>query len=130
MRHVKAVAALAVVGTVALATPADASTALASRLTLSITPESSTGGPGRTVTLTCEPTGGTHPDAAAACADLIKANGDIKRIPPAKGNCLPVEIRVIAKASGIWQGRQIAYSQSFTNDCYANKGTGGHVFHF
>jgi hypothetical protein len=40
-------------------------------------------------TLTCVPTGGTHPDAQAACDDLIHANGDIANIPPARGVACP-----------------------------------------
>ncbi|MEU5877720.1 SSI family serine proteinase inhibitor [Spirillospora sp. NPDC047279] len=97
------------------------------RLTFSIAPEI---GVPRSVTLTCQPTGGTHPDAEAACADLIKANGVIERIPPGGGYCQPVERRVVASATGLWNGRLVSYERSFTNDCYARIATGGHVFHF
>ena len=37
--------------------------------------------PERTVTLQCDPPGGTHPKAAAACADVSKADGDLAQMP-------------------------------------------------
>lgn len=82
------------------------------------------------VTLTCEPTGGNHPDADAACADLAAANGDISAIPSLPGSCgwnSPVAIN----AFGTWAGQSEAYGGGrFDNLCDANLATGGHVFNF
>jgi hypothetical protein len=53
--------------------PAASTSPAAPKVSLSIT---LTGGPGIAAqhwTLTCDPVGGTHPDAAAACADLLRA---------------------------------------------------------
>jgi hypothetical protein len=111
---------------VAAAQPASAAVG---SLTLSITPDK-TGIP-KTVTLTCQPTGGTHPDGEAACTDLAKVSGQISWIPRLPGYyCLSLYDPVTASANGVWNGRPISYSQKFTNSCEANISTGGHVFHF
>lgn len=85
----------------------------------------------KTVTLDCEPTGGTHPDADAACSDLIAANGQISQIPPEWGGVCPTYYDpTTASASGYWRGRSVSYQNDFENPCSANVATGGHVFHF
>ena len=50
---------------------------------LSVVPKA--GGQARFASVTCDPAGGTHPDAAAVCDELAKAEGDIKQVPPQKG---------------------------------------------
>jgi hypothetical protein len=112
----------------ASATIASADSVGSSSLTLSIFHQ--TTGVSESVTLTCEPTGGDHPDAAEACDDLIAAGGEISNIPPTNSNCLAVHIPVTARAFGFWQGRFISYSEDFTNEGCARVGTGGHVFNF
>lgn len=89
-----------------------------------------TTGATKTVTLTCEPTGGTHPDGDATCGDLIAADGDISRIPQAPAFCPFIFKPVIASAHGIWRGRPVGYRKRFGNAECANVATGGHVFHF
>ena len=85
----------------------------------------------RQATLTCVPTGGTHPDAQAACTDLINANGNINNIPPAQGVfCPAIVLPVTATAAGTWNGFRVSYGRTFVNSCYASVLTGGHVFHF
>jgi Subtilisin inhibitor-like len=85
----------------------------------------------RTVTLDCEPTGGTHPNADAACKDLIAANGDISHIPPFQlGGCGGNYDPATAAAVGYWRGRLINYVKTFSNPCVATIETGGHVFRF
>jgi hypothetical protein len=120
--------ALAAAALVAGAAPAAHAAQLSGSLTLWITPHD--GGPVTAVSLTCEPTGGTHPDASAACEDLIAAKGDIPSIPPSGIICLPYEDRVTVGAYGTWDGRSVSYSREFTNDGCANIATGGHVFNF
>ena len=121
---VTALAAGSVAVSVALPSPASA----ADSLTLSLTDSY---GHGDTVSLTCEPTGGTHPDAEAACTALAAVNGQISRIPPESGVvCTADYDPTTATASGYWRGLVIDYRQTFTNPCFANVETGGHVFHF
>ncbi|WP_141579210.1 SSI family serine proteinase inhibitor [Actinomadura sp. WMMA1423] len=117
-------------GTVAaLAVPANA--AAASQLTVSIVPDVSTSPAAKSVTLECEPTGGTHPDAEAACADLIKAGGDFRRIPRVPtATCPQYYDPVTASVVGRWRGMLISTSAHYSNAPCANIATGGHVFHF
>jgi hypothetical protein len=109
-------------------TPAAGAAAQAGQYRLSIVPHD--GAAPRTVTLTCDPVGGTHPDAKAACADLALADGEIAKIPPAAGGCTGLYDPVTAQASGTWNGRPVSYRQVFTNDGCANMATGGNVFAF
>lgn len=83
------------------------------------------------VTLTCEPTGGTHPHAQAACDDLIPVNGQIANIPPESGVACPTYfLPVYATATGRWAGAADFYHKEFYNVCAATVETGGHVFDF
>ena len=106
---------------------ASADTAPIGQLTLSIT--SILGGTTTTVTLTCEPTGGDHPDAQAACADLIAADGDIYAIPAVTAQC-PAYDPVEFDASGTWAGQPVTYGMKNNDRCLLNADTGGHVFNF
>jgi hypothetical protein len=116
-------------GTVAaLAAPADA--AAATRLTVSVTPEISTGPAPRSVTLECEPAGGTHPDAVAACEDLIKAGGDFRKIPPLTVGCPTYYSPVVATVQGLWRGAPVSAGARYTNAACADVKTGGHILHF
>ncbi|MEV0661454.1 SSI family serine proteinase inhibitor [Actinomadura luteofluorescens] len=110
------------------AVPADA--AAATRLTVSVAPEISTGPAPKSVALECEPTGGTHPDAAAACDDLIKAGGDFRKIPPLPAGCPTYYSPVVATVQGLWRGTPISTSARYTNAVCANVQTGGHILHF
>lgn len=75
------------------------------------------GGQARFATVTCDPVGGTHPEAAAVCDELAKADGDIKLVPPQKGRfCSAVWIPVDATASGYWRGHPVEFSQTVSND--------------
>lgn len=123
-----ALAAGSITASVAVAPSAPAASVARDSLTLSL---SSQRIGTRTVTLTCEPTGGTHPAAAAACADLIAANGDISRIPPFRGGgCGGDYDPADASAVGYWRGLPVAYANRFSNPCVAMVVTGGNVFHF
>jgi hypothetical protein len=130
--RVRFVAALSVTAGLALFGLSAAPTALADtapigQLTLSIT--STLGGTTTTVTLTCEPTGGDHPDADAACADLIAANGNIEDIPPVPAQC-PAFNPVEFDASGTWAGQPVTYGMKNNQRCVLEAATGGHVFNF
>lgn len=138
MKHVRARGIAALCVTIGLglsglcaAPAASADTGPVGQLTLSITQLDIYGQPvgTTTVTLTCEPTGGDHPDAAAACADLIAANGDIYAIPPVSANC-PARSSVEFDASGTWNGQPDTYGMKSPSRCQLEAQTGGHVFNF
>jgi hypothetical protein len=68
-----------------------------------------TGGAGKTEhwTLRCEPTGGSHPDAAAACRVLLGAKDPFA--PVAKGFMCPMILAStrVARVTGTYFGQQI-----------------------
>lgn len=130
--------ALALVGSLAPAPPAGAATArtvtsaTAARpgtaLRLSLTyPAASTSGT-RMVTLTCDPPGGTHPRAAAACADLRRHGGNPVH-KPADQVCVMIYAPVVATAEGRWNGAAVRFRGEFPNDCVLHAHTGA-VFRF
>ncbi|WUH96285.1 subtilase-type protease inhibitor [Spirillospora sp. NBC_00431] len=119
-----------VAGGVAVAVPAaaDASPASRTEINLEVVPQER--GRPRYATLTCEPAGGTHKNAAKACAELALAGGDIAKVPPQQGGCLQVWIPVDAAAAGDWRGVPIKpFSRTITNDGCARIAH-GHVFDF
>jgi hypothetical protein len=121
--------AAALVSVGLLASPASAASPVG-QLTLTLTSATSGGVFGQ-VTLTCEPTGGTHPHAQAACDDLIPVNGQISRVPPEQGvACAAYYLPVYATATGTRGGVAETYRMEFSNVCVANAETGGSVFHF
>ncbi|NYD47752.1 hypothetical protein BJY14_003735 [Actinomadura luteofluorescens] len=125
-----AVAASALPANALPANAVPANAAAATRLTVSVAPEISTGPAPKSVTLECEPAGGTHPDAAAACDDLIKAGGDFRKIPPLPAGCPTYYSPVVATVQGLWRGTPVSASARYTNAVCANVQTGGHILHF
>jgi len=88
-------------------------------------------GPERTVTLQCYPTGGTHPKAAAACADVTKAGGRLAQIPAGANPraCFMIYAPVTVTAQGDWQGQAVRFTEKFPNTCVMRDKTGS-VFDF
>jgi hypothetical protein len=87
--------------------------------------------PERTVTLQCNPAGGTHPKAAEACADVAKAGGDLAQMP-ANTNpraCFMIYAPVTVTAQGKWQGQPVQFTKKFPNSCVMRDKTGS-VFDF
>lgn len=104
----------------ALLTANPAAAAAGAEYKLSITQRGAT----RTVTLTCAPDGGTHPSPAAACARLASAWGDPAMIAPKPGVfCVALWDPVTANATGIYFGRPISYTRTFSNMCWLNVAT-------
>lgn len=130
-RKVSAALGTAVLAAGALVASAQPASAAVGHLTLSWVPQSSLG-TAKSVTLTCLPTGGTHPAAESACADLVAARGDISRIPPVPGPiiCPPVYIPYKLTAVGRWGWRPINHSREAGNDCDARAAAGGNLFDF
>lgn len=82
----------------------------------------------RLATLTCKPAGGTHPYKRKACAQLVKAGGDIAAIPPKDGFCTMEYAPVTVRAEGAWNGTHQMFENVFSNRCVAILQTGGYVF--
>ncbi|MCP2337031.1 SSI family serine proteinase inhibitor [Actinomadura rupiterrae] len=82
----------------------------------------------RMVVLACDPAGGTHPEAGPACADLAGHNGAFDH-DPAEGICAMIYRPVVARASGSWRGKAVAFSKEYGNECLMHART-GKVFAF
>lgn len=98
-------------------------------LTLSPT-EPGTELPTRVAALWCNPTGGTHPQAAQACDQLTDANGHLHRIPPDPGPCTLEYAPVRLSAIGTWNSRIRRHHSIHTNRCLAIRETGGVIAAF
>jgi hypothetical protein len=87
--------------------------------------------PQHTVTLQCDPPGGTHPKAAAACADVAKAGGDLAQMPSSKNPraCFMIYAPVTVTAQGEWQGQAVRFTKRYPNSCVMHDKTGS-VFDF
>ncbi|MFE7839814.1 SSI family serine proteinase inhibitor [Streptomyces sp. NPDC057474] len=73
--------------------------------------------------LLCDPPQG-HGRAAQACAELRETDGDITRIPHNNAICTEIYAPVRAAAEGRWNGRRVAYEQTFANACVMTARTG------
>ena len=87
--------------------------------------------PEHTVTLQCDPPGGTHPRAAAACADVDKAGGDLAQLPASKNAraCFMIYSPVSVTAQGSWHGQPVQFTKKYPNTCVMREKTGS-VFDF
>lgn len=72
----------------------------------------------RTASLTCHPTGGTHPHAAGACAALDRAGGEPGLLSGQSGICPMIYSPVTAVAYGHWGMRPVRFEKTYTNGCY------------
>jgi hypothetical protein len=88
-------------------------------------------GSAESVELACDPAGGTHPNAKAACAELHAAQGDFSALPAnqAPAYCTMEYQPVTAVAEGTWHGEPVKWSREFGNDCELHASTGP-VFQF
>ena len=116
---------LAVTGTLVAPATADAATARGT-LALSVRVGQTT----TRVLLTCDPAGGTHPDAATACTEVAGVHGNLAALTPQAGvACADVYVPAIATAAGRWRGRTVGYRHTFGNTCQLHVATGA-VFRF
>ncbi|MQY34162.1 Subtilisin inhibitor-like protein 4 [Streptomyces sp. RB17] len=119
----------------AVAAPGAASSSLYAPSALVLTTghgnDAATATPERAVTLTCAPTAsGTHPAAAAACAELSGAGGDFDALKPADDVwCNKLYDPVVVTVQGVWQGKRVSYERTFGNTCVRDS-VGGGVFAF
>jgi hypothetical protein len=100
----------------------------ATNLRLTVTAPTPKASGTRSVTLQCDPDGGTHPKAAQACAELARHGGQFTH-RPADVLCTMIYAPVVADASGHWRGRMVHFHQQFPNDCDMHARTGT-VFDF
>jgi hypothetical protein len=104
------------IATVALVLNTAPSQAPQSHLTLSYATQ--------TVRLTCNPTGGEHPEAAQACAILRSTGADPAKIRPAQVMCIMVYAPVTAQLTGVWRGARVTWSHRYGNGCEMTRATG------
>ncbi|MEU3725482.1 SSI family serine proteinase inhibitor [Streptomyces sp. NPDC031705] len=81
----------------------------------------------RAATLVCAPRpGGTHPDPAAACAELRAAGASLDALaaPRPDTACTREWNPVTVTAEGVWQGRRLSYTYTFGNPCGLRSTTG------
>ncbi|MFE0460715.1 SSI family serine proteinase inhibitor [Kitasatospora sp. NPDC058965] len=99
-------------------TPAQAAPAVSdSALTLTVTDDGS-GTVLSSTDLLCHPAGGSHPQAAAACAALDPAGGDLDHLTGRTGvMCNQLFQPVTAGAEGLWQGTRLHWQRTFSNLC-------------
>ncbi len=85
----------------------------------------------RTAVLHCDPAGGDHPRATAACRELASIGGRLQELSSRRPERLcTMDYRpVTAQARGTWQGRPIKQSVSANNRCLLQARTGP-VFDF
>ncbi|MEV4646345.1 SSI family serine proteinase inhibitor [Saccharopolyspora sp. NPDC049357] len=99
-----------------------------SRFTLTITENQQSRG----VVLECDPTGGDHPRAFAACDELKAADGrfqDLDAESSSSKSCTKERRSVSASVQGFWKDRQVSYQSSNINLCELQRSTGS-VFAF
>jgi hypothetical protein len=100
--------------------PAPAAVQL-SRLTLTYT---ASAGYADAIRLTCDPTGGPHPEAAQACSTLRRTGADPARIKPAQVMCMDLYAPVTARITGTWRGGRVKWSHQYGNTCEMTRATG------
>ena len=76
------------------------------------------------VVLTCNPVGGVHPKAAKACAVLKKVGGKPHKLKPAPTLCTLEYAPITARIEGVWKGRTLNWSKTFSNTCDLTRTTG------
>ncbi|MBB5917537.1 hypothetical protein BJY24_006449 [Nocardia transvalensis] len=114
----------------ALAVPAGADPGPDTQLTLSVA-RGEGGAPAvREVTLTCDPSGGSHPDADAACQELAATDGDLDALATQDSHtmCTMIWDPVTVTATGARHGRPVEYQHTFASSC-VQEGAGA-VFRF
>ncbi|MBT2509903.1 serine protease [Streptomyces sp. ISL-98] len=82
------------------------------------------------VTLICQPTGGTHPNASQACSALANAKGDFEKLHADDFVLCDITydpLTLTAKGRGF--GKKTNFKKTFSNRCVANLETDG-VFSF
>ncbi|MFE3173110.1 SSI family serine proteinase inhibitor [Amycolatopsis sp. NPDC059090] len=87
--------------------------------------------PDHVVLLTCDPAGGTHPDAGTVCARLGQVDGDPAKLPPAEEHrfCPMIFLPIKVTARGAWRRRPVQFKDTYANACVRDNKTGS-LFNF
>ena len=126
--RVPAAAALAAAGLLAVAacgssgaSPSASHPAAPAKVLLNVVVTPSPGAKPEHWTLRCEPTGGSHPDAEAACRQLLRAKNPFGSIP--RGIMCPMIAAGPAQASvtGTYFGKHVTGTFSQSSGCSAMK---------
>jgi hypothetical protein len=103
----------------------ETTTSARSVLLLTVTVAQATPQSARSVVLTCEPSGGTHPKPEPSCSQLSAAGGRITAMPFSEGRYCPKIFQpVTASAAGWWSGSRVGYQETFANSCLLELATG------
>ncbi|MFI9816602.1 SSI family serine proteinase inhibitor [Saccharothrix variisporea] len=79
----------------------------------------------RMTNLTCDPAGGSHPDAEAACKLLSDVDGDLNALEPEPGIACTMQYDpVTVRVSGRWRGKSQQFSATYENSCVMHAHTG------
>jgi hypothetical protein len=81
------------------------------------------------VSLQCQPAGGTHPDRAHACAELAAVDGDFENIHSNPEACTLIYQPVDVSVEGHWRGKPKTFTASYGNPCLASVSSNG-IFDF
>lgn len=85
---------------------------------LQVTVRDSAGAAPKTWTLTCDPPGGSHPQASAACAQLAAATSDpFAQTPKGMACSMIFGGDQKAQVTGTFEGRTVSTSFARTNGC-------------
>jgi hypothetical protein len=76
------------------------------------------------VILTCDPSGGPHPNPAQACDTLKRVGGKPSNIRPGRTMCMMLYAPITAQITGTWKGRRINWSKTYGNACEMNRANG------
>lgn len=81
-------------------------------------------------TLRCDPPGGSHSNAAAACDALAAADGDFGKLTGQPGMvCTDIFDPVAARAKGQYRGAPVEFERTYPNRCDLDRQTAP-VFQF
>lgn len=83
----------------------------------------------RSVNLLCEPSGGSHPKAQAACDELLRSDGDVQAVQDSDAICTFEYRPVHVTAVGSWRGERRSFDHVYANACAMRVDTGS-VFQF
>ncbi len=82
-----------------------------------------------TTQLNCEPAGGLHKNAKAACDSLAPVEGDFTKIEAADALCTMELNPTKATLRGKWRKKKVVFEEVFSNPCVMRVNT-GKVFDF
>jgi len=121
-RQATAVILLLVAGCGSTGEPSDGS-AEGPRIDLTVEVSEGEGAPERTWELTCDPEGGSHPDAAAACDTLLELGREQAVGPvPADMQCTQIYGGPqVARVTGTWDGEQVDARFDRTDGCQISR---------